>query len=269
MVFVDRIGQRFIGGIVYTLRLLSMIYLSFRGAIFDQTQGLRTIFSVVSAQIYFTGWQAMFLVSILALAAGALVAIQFVAQLSFLGNAGYIGQMVVIILFRELGPLVIALLVIARSGTAVASEIGSLRVNREIEALQIMGIDPLSFIVFPRVVGGIVSVLCLAFYFDVISIAAVFGITHFIQGMPLGFFTDSLSGAFEAEDVLIFFVKNTFNGTAIFVISCYQGFQVRQSPEIPQFTTKAVVNSIISVVIFNLFISSLFYLNQLTKMGIL
>ncbi len=267
---IDGIGRRAIEIASYTLQVLQMVYLSVRAAIYDQAQGLRTVFSVVSAQIYFTGWQAMPLVTMLALATGGIVILQSSAQLSLLGSAEMVGNLMVVIIVRELGPLVTALIVIARSGTAVASEIGNMRVNREIEALEAMGINPLSYIVFPRIVGGVISVLCLAFYFCAIALLGGFLVTRFINDMPFAFYADSLANAFTAADVGLFLAKNGFSGVIIFIIACYQGLLVQQSAhEVPQVTTKAVVNSIIYVTTFNLGMTTLFYLNQLMALGIL
>lgn len=267
---IDEIGRKTIEIISYTLRVLQMVYLSVRAAIYDQAQGLRTIFSVVSAQIYFTGWQAMPLISVLALATGGIVILQSSAQLSLLGSAEMVGNLMVVIIVRELGPLVTALIVIARSGTAVASEVGNMRVNREIEALEAMGINPLSYIVFPRIIGGVLSVLCLAFYFCAIALLGGFLVTRFIGDMPFAFYADSLANAFTVADVWLFLAKNGFSGIIIFVIACYQGMLVQQSAhEVPQVTTKAVVNSVIYVTTFNLGVTTLFYLNQLMALGIL
>ncbi len=166
---VDSLGHKFISIIYYTYQVLIMIYLSVRAAFFDQTQGLRTVFGVVSAQIYFTGWQALPLISVLALSSGSVVIIQASTQLSFLGGSDMIGDLLILIVLREVAPLLTALIVIARSGTAVASEIGTMKVNNEIEALEAMGINPLSYIVFPRLLGGVISVVCLAFYFTLIA----------------------------------------------------------------------------------------------------
>jgi phospholipid/cholesterol/gamma-HCH transport system permease protein len=267
---VDDIGQKLIDVVVYTLHVCQIVYLSIRAAIFDQAQGLRTIFSVVSAQIYFTGWQAMPLITVLALAAGGIVILQSSAQLSLLGSAGMVGNLMVVIIVRELGPLITALIVIARSGTAVASEIGNMRANREIEALEAMGINPLSYIVFPRLTGGVISVLCLAFYFNVIALLGGFMVTRVLQDMPFTFYADSLARAFSVEDIYLFLLKNGFSGMIIFVISCYQGLLVQQSShEVPQVTTKAVVNSVIYVTVFNLAVTTLFYLNQLMSLGLI
>ncbi len=266
---IDDLGARVVGVVRYTLQVFQMVYLSLRAAMFDQAQGFRTIVSVVSAQIYFTGWQAMPLITVLALATGSIVIMQSSANLSLLGGAQAIGNLLVVIIVRELGPLVTALIVIARSGTAVASEVGNMRVNREIEALEVLGIHPLSYIVFPRIMGGVISVVCLAFYFNAIALLGGFFVTRLVNDMPFAFYADSLARAFAAEDVWLFLLKNGFSGVIIFVVSCYQGMLVQQSAhEVPQVTTKAVVNSVIYVTTFNMTVTTLFYLQQLMKLGI-
>jgi phospholipid/cholesterol/gamma-HCH transport system permease protein len=263
------LGQSVTKNFEYTLRVFMMVYLSVRAAVLDQAQGFRTIFSVISAQIYFSGWQALPLITVLALGTGAVLVLQSLANLSLIGGTQMIGNFLIVTVVREAGPLLVALVVIARSGTAVASEVGNMRANREIEALESMGINPLSFIVFPRVVGGVVSVLCLAFYFNLITLIGGFAVTRLLQDMPFSFYLDSIMNAFAQEDVLIFVAKNAFSGMIIFVVACYQGLSVKKSPhEVPQVTTQAVVNSIIYVTVFNMAVTALVYLNQLQNLGV-
>ncbi|MEZ0393280.1 MAG: MlaE family ABC transporter permease [Pseudobdellovibrionaceae bacterium] len=267
---IDRLGRTITDNFDYTLKVFLMVYLSVRATLRDQAQGLRTIFSVISAQIYFTGFQALPLISVLALASGGIVILQSSTNLNLFGGAQMIGNLLVVIIVRELGPLMTALVVIARSGTAVASEVGNMRANREIEALESMGINPLSYIVFPRLVGGVISVVCLAFYYIVIALIGGFFLTKLIQDLPLSFYLDSLANAVAFEDLWLFLLKNTFSGMIIFVVSCHQGLSVKRSPtEVPIATTQAVVNSIIYVVVFNMAVTSLFYLSQLIKLGVL
>jgi phospholipid/cholesterol/gamma-HCH transport system permease protein len=247
-----------------------MVYLSVRDTLRDHTQGTRTILSVLAAQIYFTGVQALPLISILALGAGALVILQSTLQLSLFGGTQMMGSLLIITIVREIGPLLTALVVVARSGTAVASEIGSMRANREMEALEAMGINPLTYIVFPRLVGGVISVLCLAMYFNLIALLGGFVLAKFLplattQNLSFSFYLDSVAGAVDRYDLLLFLLKNTFSGVIIFIICCYQGLSVKKSPtEVPVMTTGAVVKSIIYVVGFNLTVTGLFYLHQLT-----
>lgn len=267
---IDHLGRFVTSNLEYTARVLLMVYLSLRATILDQAQGLRTIVGVIAAQVYFTGWQALPLITVLSLTTGSILILQGLGNLTLLGGSEMIGNFLVVALSRETGPLLTALVVIARSGTAVASEVGNMRANREIEALESMGINPLSFIVFPRVVGGVISVLCLAFYFNVIALLGGFFATRFLHGIPFSFYSDSLTRAFTKEDVFIFLLKNSFSGMIIFTVCCYQGLSVKKSPhEVPQATTQAVVNSIIYVTVFNLTVTALFYLNHLRNLGVI
>lgn len=277
----DLIGAGCFDFFKYLRSLALLAYLSLRSVFYTASamkssahrpaiHGIRQVFAVVSAQIYFTGWQAMPLITVLALAAGGVSILQTSAQLSLVGGTAMLGKVMVMIIVRELAPLITALIVIARSGTAVASEIGNMRVNREIEALEVMGINPLSYIVFPRIVGGVISVVCLAFYFNAIALMGGFFVSRALHNLPFAFYFESLSNAFAVEDIVLFAVKNGFSGLIIFVLACYQGLSVQMSShEVPQVTTKAVVHSIIAVTSFNLLVSLIFYLKELSRLGLI
>ncbi len=268
--FVDDLGRWLVGFLTYTREIFMMTYLSFRATLFHQTQSFRTILSVVFSQVYFTGYQALTLISVLAIGTSSIVVLQSSSQFNLLGSSNLVGQLMVVLIVREIAPLITALIVIARSGTAVTSEVGNMRVNREIEALEVMGINPLSFIVFPRLVGGMLSVVCLSLYFIYAAIFGGFIFAKLFLNMTLDFYINSIMQVFAAEDVILFLCKNIFSGAIIFTICCYQGLQVKQGPhEVPQATTNGVVKSIIYVVGFNLIVTVLFYINQLMKMGIL
>ena len=248
-----------------------MVYASFRAVFANRDrQGFTEILKGVAAQIYFTGFQALPIVSMLALIAGTLIIVQVSSQLSRVGGGNLLGNLLVVLIIRELGPLITALVVIARSGTAVASELGNMKVNREIEALESMGINPLSFIVFPRLVGGVISVVCLAFYFCVVALFGGYLVSQLVHPISFDFFVESIAFSISRADVFLFLLKNIFSGTIIFVICCYQGFLVKQSfTEVPQVTTKAVVNSIVYTVAFNSFVSISVYIQNLRELGIL
>lgn len=268
--YVDRVGQQISQNLSYTWQLFLLTYLSFRSTLIGQTQGWRTLYSVISAQIYFTGWQAMPLIGFLAVGAGALVALQSIMQMTLIGGVDYVGKFMVMIVVRELGPLLTALIVIARSGTAVASELGSMQVNKEIDALKVMGINPLSFVIFPRLVGGVISVICLAFYFVLFATTSGAIVCRLVKDMPFDVYFTSLSQAAGMSDVLVFILKNTLGGLLIFAVCCFQGLQVQRSPhEIPQVTTKAVVMSTVYVLTLNMVLTLYFYMDYISSFGFL
>lgn len=267
---IDDLGKFITKNVEYTIRVALLGYLSIRAGLVERTQSYRQITGVILSQIYFTGFQALPLITVMALATGVIILLQSVMNLSMLGGTQMIGNLIVATLVREVSPLLVALIVIARSGTAVATEVGNMRANREIEALESIGVNPLSYIVYPRIVGGVVSVICLSFYFSFISVMGGFFVTSLFHNLSLNFYIDSVMAAFQPADAWAFLAKNIFNGATIFVVCCYQGLSVKRSPhEVPKVTTLAVVNSIIFVFIFNMIVTTLFYLEQLKKLGVI
>lgn len=266
----DHWGHRLLTTVRNFFDTLLMGYLCIRATINDPSQGFRTIFSVVSAQVYFTGWQALPIISTLATGAGAAMILQAGSQINLLGGVESIGAFMMVIVVRELSPLLTALIVVARSGTAVASEIGSMKVQREVDALDAMGINPLSYIVFPRLMGGVISVVCLAFYFNLIAIVGGYVATIFFHQLDFYYYIGLIVDSVSPEDIFLFLTKNIFSGAIIFLVCCRQGLSVQcSSHEVPQVTTKAVFMSIKYIVGFHLLVTGLFYLNQLIRLGVL
>lgn len=260
---IDNAGKPIINFARYILELTQMVYLAFRSISQESIRARRMVRQVLGAQIFFTGWGAMPVASVLAVATGSVIVLNTSDQSTLLGSGGVTGSFLYLVVVRELGPLVVALLVIARSGTAVSSELGTMSANRELDALRAMGISPLGFLVFPRILGGVLSVFCVSFYFDLIAIFSGFLMTWFLREITPAAFVDSILQNISPGDLFVIFLKNLCNGLIIFSVSSYQGMRVRQSlHEVPQVTTKAVVISIASVTAVNFIIVALWYLHQ-------
>ncbi len=240
--------------------LFVFVYLSFREVIRRGPRNLQPILFTIVSQIYFTGHQALPLITFLALASGSIIVLQSTAQLSLLGSQEMMGNILVVTIIRELGPLLTAFTVIARSGTAVSTELGSMQVNREVEALRTMSIEPLGFVVFPRIVGGVISLVGLAFYFNCIALVGGFFVSNLVSELSFSFYIEVLAQAITPEDFMLNVIKNGASGLIIFSIATYQGLKVKGAPhEVPIATTRAVVNSIMAVVAFNLTVSVYFF----------
>jgi len=212
---------------------------------------------VLYRQIYFTGIEAMTKVT----AVGALVGIVIITQVAnIVGfNAVLAGKIFVWTVVRELGPLFSAIIVIARSSTAVASELGSMQVNGEVRALRIMGVDPIAYLIVPRILGLTLCVYVLAFYFQ---LGAVFG-GLILSSLFLDIqFLQQFGNIFTALglfEISVSFIKSLFFGFLIASSSCYHGLRVRSSiTEVPQATTRAVMQSLVLVIIFDGIITVLF-----------
>jgi phospholipid/cholesterol/gamma-HCH transport system permease protein len=261
--WVDSKGAGLLGFVARHKRVFQLAYVSVRTAIFHNSQGRRSILSVILAQVYYTGYEALPLVSVLALALGGVVILN-ASALSFLADIKMIAQLLVVIVVRELGPLMIALILIARSGTAIAAEIGNMKINREIDALKIMAINPLTYIVYPRLVGGVVSIVCLAFYFNAVALVGGFAVSRLMHSIPFSSYFNALTEVLTVRDVALFLTKNVLNGVTIFAICCDQGLQVIESPhEVPQATTRAVIQSIAAIGVITFLATAVFYFGPL------
>lgn len=253
---IDQIGKFTLDHFRNFRDFMLFIYLSFRCMARMRLRGLRPVLYTLVSQIYFTGYQALPLITFIALATGSIIVLQSTAQLSILGSQEMMGNIMVVTIIRELGPMLTALTVIARSGTAVSTELGSMQVNKEIEALRILSIDPLGYVVFPRILGGVISLVCLAFYFNAIAILGGFVVGNLVSNLSFTFYIDVIAQAVTPEDFSLNLIKNSISGLIIFSIAAHRGMGVKGAPhEVPIATTKAVVDSIMAVVAFNLSIT--------------
>ncbi len=257
---IDRLGANVLARFASIHYMVVFVYLAFRSTVLLKLEQFKVIASIIISQIYFTGFQALGIITFIALATGSVIVLQSNIQLSLLGSKDMMGNILVVTIIRELGPLLTALIVIARSGTAVATELGSMQVNREIEALRGMSIEPMSYVVFPRIVGGIVSLVALAFYFNFIALAGGFLSGLFVSDLSFSFYIDVLTDSLNMSDIGVNLLKNAVSGLIIFTIATYEGMKVKGAPhEVPIASTTAVVKSIVYVVAFNLSASLLMF----------
>lgn len=226
--------------------------------------------AVILRQIFFTGTQAFRLISMAAIIIGTVTVIQSGAQLSRLGGADAIGTILVAAFIREIGPLITTVVVVARSVSAIASELSSMRANGEIDALRASGVSPQSYLVVPRVLSGAISTLLLAMHFVWISFTVGFFTAQVYINMSFGRFVNNVLTSITGLDLLIFFGKTAVLGFVVFLMACFCGLRTSgASYEIPQATTKAVVWSFMFVFSMQIAISAMYYFYLLQRSGLL
>jgi phospholipid/cholesterol/gamma-HCH transport system permease protein len=170
-----------------------------------------------------------------------------VSWLTRVGAIDYLGGIMVIVVVRELGPVLTALLVLARVGTANVVELGTARALGEVEALEALGIDPVHYLVVPRVVGMAVGILALTVYL-VIGVLASGYLWAFLQDVPLqpADYFSQLAEALNYMDFALLAVKTSAFGFIIAITTCYHGLaQPLQLEEVPRATVRAVAQSVI------------------------
>ncbi|MFH0878429.1 MAG: ABC transporter permease [Lentisphaerota bacterium] len=223
----------------------------------------RTVKNVLARQILFTGYEAVRFISTIALMVGISIVVQTQVWLNAVGQSGLLGPVLVMVIVREVGPLLANFVVIGRSGTAIATELANMNVNGEVRVLDALGLDPFTYLVIPRVLGVALSVFCLTVVFVVVSFVSgyVFGVLMgSTAGDPLKFLNSVLKSISPA-DVFNLLAKTFIPGLLTGAICCVEGLSVSASvTEVPQAATRAVVRSITSLFVTSALVSLLTYL---------
>ena len=260
MLIFDTLGKSVLS-FLYDLYRVGNFILSSIAFLFNLTTGRRAVFKVVYKQIYFTGIEAFSIISWIAVILGIIIVTQAISILPLFGGERHIGEILVWGVIRELGPLFAAIIVIARSGTAMAAELGSMQINKEINALAAMGIQPKRYLVAPRVVGTAISTFVLTFYFEMITILGGYLLAGFGKRITFGVYISSVLETMGFMDIFASLLKSILFGLIIGAVATLQGLMVGKSiTEIPQKTTKAVISSLFLVFVVNGIITAIFFM---------
>jgi phospholipid/cholesterol/gamma-HCH transport system permease protein len=256
--WVERIGRRAISGLSETWALFGTLRDALVADFAPGIAARRFVHSIMLTQVMFTGVQALSLVSIIGLLIGASIIIQ--TNMMVPADGELIGRVLVAVVLRELAPLITAIIVAGRSGTAIATELGNMKVNSEVLALSSLGVDPVRYVVLPRMVGCVVSVVALMIYFSIVSLSAAFALGILSSGASLSSFQQGVAGSVMPHDLALFFAKGLGLGTIVGWLSCHFGLQVNSSPtEVPQQASRAVVMSLLGCVVYNTALTAGFY----------
>jgi phospholipid/cholesterol/gamma-HCH transport system permease protein len=223
----------------------------------------RTVREQIGKQILFTGYEALGLTSLIAVLAGVSVVAQAQLWLGRFGQSEMLGPLLITVIVREAGPLLVNFLVIARSGTAIVTELATMRVHGQVRVMDAQGLDPMIFLVMPRVVGMAVSILCLTIFFVVFSLAAGFIVGLFLDvgTHDPGLFIQSVLKPIRVTDIMNLIAKTLIPGVVTGVICCIEGLSITGSvTDVPQAATRAVVRSIAGLLIISAIISIMTYL---------
>jgi len=206
------------------------------------------------------GVGAVPIVSLITFFIGVIIALQDAYELQRLGAMQVVASLVAISITRELGPLVTAIVVIGRSGSAFAAEIGTMRVTEELDALKTMALDPVAFLVAPKFLAMALMMPCLTIWADLMGVlgGSMFGVIG--GGFTFGGYLIATRDALLLRDVTSGFVKSVVFGMVITSVGCQEGFSTGAgAEEVGRSTTSAVVISILLVILIDLVFTTLFY----------
>jgi len=206
------------------------------------------------------GYDALPMVSLMAICTGFILAMQGASELRRFGALRYVIDLVAVGFTRELGPLLTAIAVSGRSGSAFAAEIGTMKVTEELDSLRVMALDPIEFVLAPKYLAALISIPCLTIISNAFGIIAG-GLFMFFSTRltPLLYFRYVLE-SIALRDVITGLVKSVAFATIIAHVGCLEGFRVRGGPDsVGRSTTSAVVKSTFIVIVTDAVFTAIFY----------
>ena len=247
---VNDVGRFTVGAredISIFLQMLGSLFLALVGVL-RRPRSLRLTSLVY--QLYRVGWQAIPIMVLITFLIGAIIAQQGFFHFRKFGADSYVVDMVGILVLRELGVLIVAIMVAGRSGSAYTAELGSMKMRKEIDALSTMGLDPVEVLILPRIIALICALPILSF---IGSMAALYGgglVAQFYGDMSPAIYIARLHDAVSVTSFKVGIIKAPFMALAIGIVACSEGLRVKGSAEsLGKQTTTSVVKSIFLVIV--------------------
>lgn len=208
-------------------------------------------------QVEFIGFGSIFVLSLIAGLTGMIMAVQMGATLHDYGIIDKLGGLIAVTFCRELGPIWAAVIILARVGSAIAAELGTMAVNEEIDALRAMSINPVRYLVMPRILALVITMPLLAAIADFVGMMGGALISKATFGVSITAFFESAKDMLKFSDVFSGLVKSVFFACLIGTIACDQGLNTKDGAEgVGRSTTRTVVLSVIFVLVMDLFLTS-------------
>jgi len=258
--FLGLIGRKAIPRLQDIHDASKLINDTFYWAFLSPFKGKKMRFRASISEMVKTGYNSVPIVAIISLFVGVILALQAAYQLRRFGALIYVANLVGVSITRELGPILTAIIVAGRSGSAFAAEIGSMKAEEEIDALISMGINPVRFLVVPKLIALMVMLPALTIFSDCIGILGglLLSITA-LEIHPYNYFQQTIN-ALLIKDILTGLMKAWAFSVVITIVGAYEGFKVEGGAEqVGRRTTASVVSSIFLVIVFDLFFTTLFY----------
>ncbi len=218
---------------------------------------LAPVEKVFHKQLRSSGSEALPVIAVIAVLCGALVVTQTTSLVG--GNSELTVKMLIWLVVREMGPVLSAMVIIARSSAAVASELALMKVNREFEYLERMGISPLEYLIVPRAAAITLAVLALSVYFQIVVVGGGLAVSSLFQNTSMLEQTGRFLQVISVMDIVMVVVKGWLFGAVIAVISCYHGFFAESKTSgIPKAAIQAVIKSLLAVYLIDVVLAYVF-----------
>jgi phospholipid/cholesterol/gamma-HCH transport system permease protein len=212
-------------------------------------------FKKITHQVFFIGWKSSFVVCLTGAFTGMVLGIQGYYSLAKFGSTGFLGPAVALSLIRELGPVLAAVMVTGRAGSAIAAEIGIMRISEQIDALETMDINPIRFLISPKIAAALISFPLLTAMFDVVGIFGGWLTASILLDMNPVIYFSRIESSVVMADISGGFLKSVVFSVVVVAICCYQGYFTHTRPKgfgaegVSSSTTTAVVQSCVLILV--------------------
>jgi phospholipid/cholesterol/gamma-HCH transport system permease protein len=218
-------------------------------------------FSLVAKKIQFIGFQSISVIFLTGAFTGMVLGYQGYNTLSRFGSDAFLGPMVGLALIKEMGPVISALMVTGRAGSSVTAEIGIMRISEQVDALELMGLNPYRYLVVPNFWAAVISVPLLTAIFDVVGIFGGYLIGVKLLGVSSGIYFGEMISYVEMEDVFEGVFKSLNFGLLIAWVCCFKGYYTGYytgfgAEGVSKATTQAVVLSSVLILVWDYFLTS-------------
>jgi len=216
--------------------------------------------AAIVSQLIRVGVRSIFIVSLVSGCVGLILALQLAPPLDQFGSRDLVANIIGVAVLRELGPLIGAIVLTGFAGAAIAAELGTMVVSEEIEALEAHALNPVRFLVVPRLTATVLSMTILGVISDLVAIACAMGISLLMLDIPPSVFMENMLFQVNLSDFLTGIGKATIFGTLIGLISCSNGLKVSGGAAgVGNATTQTVVQCIVAIVVADLVFTAIFY----------
>jgi phospholipid/cholesterol/gamma-HCH transport system permease protein len=215
--------------------------------------------SSIAREVIQIGIDSLPLVMLSAFFIGIIIAFQTAYQLRMFSSEIYIASLVALSLVRELGPVITALVVAARSGAAITAGIGSMKISVQVDALEAFSVNPINYLVVPKLMALLICMPLLVIYADLIGILGGYLVGSVKFAIPGSFYFRLTLDTLAFKDLFSGMLKSFCFGGIIAIICCFEGFKPLSSTDVSRSVTNAVVRSFIAIIIFDCILTAIFY----------
>ena len=209
-------------------------------------------------ELYAIGACSLFVVMVVGAFTGGVLAMQGYRSLRSYGATGLLGATVAISLVRGAGPVLTAFLIAARAGSATAAQIGTMRITEQLDALEVMALNPIQYLAVPNVLAGIIAFPLLTAVFDVTGFGGGYAAGVWVLGVDKGTFVSGLENSLDWGDMWQGIIKSLTFAVLVTWICTYKGFNVGRGAEgVSRATTEAVVTSVVVLIVFDYFLTAI------------